>query len=98
MGIGYALTEHIQVENGQVTSRHMGELGLPKATETPEYVHLLFENPNPDGPFGAKGISEVATVPMTPAITNAIYNACGIRIRELPASPEKILEALKDGV
>ena len=55
------------------------------------------EDPEPLGPFGAKGISEVATVPMTPAVLNAIHNAVGVRIRRLPATPERVLEAMKRG-
>ncbi|HUW63536.1 MAG TPA: hypothetical protein VMW83_02385, partial [Spirochaetia bacterium] len=52
-------------------------------------------DPDPSGPFGAKGISEVATVPVTPAILNANYDATGVRIRTLPATPSKILAGLQ---
>ena len=51
--------------------------------------------PSPNGPLGAKGISEVATVPVTPAIINAIYDAVGVRITDLPATKERVLEGLK---
>ena len=94
MGMGYALSEHLDMKDGVVTTKHFGQLGLPKASDTPEYTHLIYENPNPDGPYGAKGISEVATVPMTSAIINAIYNACGVRVHDLPATPEKLLAAM----
>lgn len=58
---------------------------------------MLIEDPEPLGPYGAKGISEVATVPITPAILNAIYNAVGVRINRVPATPEVIREALRAG-
>ena len=95
MAIGYALTEHFAIKDGYLETKHIGALGLPKASDTPEYELLLIENPNPDGPFGAKGCSEVATVPMTAAVTNAIYDACGVRIYDLPATPDRILAGLK---
>jgi CO/xanthine dehydrogenase Mo-binding subunit len=94
--IGYALTESYPVVEGYPTKKFYGQLGIPKASETPAYDLILIENPNPDGPFGAKGCSEVATVPMTAAITNAIYDACGVRIRSLPAIPSAVLEGLAD--
>jgi CO/xanthine dehydrogenase Mo-binding subunit len=56
---------------------------------------LIIEDGNPGGPYGAKGISEVATVPVAPAIINAIYNAVGIRIFDLPATKDKILKAIE---
>lgn len=96
MGIGYALQEAFPSAEGVPAVLHYGKLGLPRAGETPEYEIALVEDPEPLGPFGAKGISEVATVPMTPAVLNAIYDAVGVRIRSLPATPEKILSALRE--
>ena len=84
-------------KNGCPTKRSYRELELPKAEDTPVYDLILIEDPEPTGPYGAKGISEVATVPMTPAILNAIYNAIGIRINRIPASPEVIREAIRTG-
>ena len=97
MGIGYALQESFPSENGVPVNLYYGKLGLPRAGETPSYEIALVEDPEPLGPFGAKGISEVATVPMTPAVLNAIHNAVGVRIRRLPATPERVLEAMKRG-
>jgi len=93
-GIGYALTENYPMEKGYPLKKYYGQLGIPKSTDTPDYELILIENPNPDGPYGAKGCSEVATVPMTPAVTNAIYDACGVRIYKLPATPDVILSGL----
>ncbi|MBQ2753192.1 MAG: molybdopterin-dependent oxidoreductase [Firmicutes bacterium] len=97
MGQGYALTEGYPSENGWPVKTLYKDLGLPKAEDTPDYDIILIEDPEPIGPYGAKGISEIATVPITPAILNAIYNAIGVRINKVPATPEVILEALKDG-
>jgi CO/xanthine dehydrogenase Mo-binding subunit/aerobic-type carbon monoxide dehydrogenase small subunit (CoxS/CutS family) len=96
MGIGYALSEAFPMEEGKPKVAYYGKLGLPTIEDTPAYEHLLLEDPEPQGPFGAKGVSEVATVPMTPAVLNAIYDALGIRIHSLPATPDKILKALAD--
>ncbi len=96
MGIGYALSESFPMEEGKPKVVHYGKLGLPTIADTPLYEHLLLEDPEPQGPYGAKGVSEVATVPMTPAVLNAIRDALGIRIDSLPATPDKILQALAD--
>jgi CO/xanthine dehydrogenase Mo-binding subunit len=96
MGIGYALSEEYPMKDGYPKVKFFHQLGLPTIGETPEYELVLVEDPEPGGPFGAKGISEVATVPITPAIINAIYNAVGVRIRSLPARPERIKTALPE--
>ena len=70
------------------------ELGVPTFLETPPIKVILIEDPEPSGPFGAKGISEVATVPMTPAVLNAICDATGVQLYSLPVRPEHILQAL----
>lgn len=95
MGTGYALTERYPSKEGLPLVKSFGQLGLPTIEQTPEYEFVLIEDPDPKGPYGAKGISEVATVPMTPAVLNAIYDAVGIRMREVPAIPEKIIAALE---
>ncbi|SDP72524.1 molybdopterin-dependent oxidoreductase [Desulforhopalus singaporensis] len=96
MGIGWALTEIFEVEQGMPKQQIYSKLGLPTIDETPLYNITLVENPEPEGPFGAKGISEVATVPMTPAVMNAVYNATGLRFMTLPITKEMIVEGLKD--
>lgn len=80
MGIGYALSEHVDM-----AALDYGHLGIPRIGSTPIYHIVFIEDPEPSGPYGAKGISEIGTIPMTTAITNAIYNAVGVRIRKLPA-------------
>lgn len=97
MGQGYALTEGYPTKNGYPVKTLYRQLGLPRAEDTPDYEIILIENPEPQGPFGAKGISEVATVPITPAILNAVSRAIGVRINKVPASPEVVREAIRTG-
>ena len=97
MGQGYALTEGHPTEKGYPVKKVYGQMGLPKASDTPRYRLILIEDPEEIGPYGAKGISEVATVPVTPAILNAVSRAIGMRINRVPASPEVILEAIRTG-
>lgn len=97
MGQGYALTEGYPTEKGYPVRKLYRDLGLPRAEDTPDYDLILIEDPEPIGPYGAKGVSEVATVPVTPAILNAIYNAIGVRINRIPATPTVILEAIRTG-
>lgn len=94
-GMGYALSEAYILEKGIPLTRTLKQLKIPTIMETPEIRSIIIEDPEPNGPFGAKGISEVATVPITPAILNAIYDASGVRIYHLPATPDKIRAGLK---
>lgn len=88
MGIGYALSEHVNMD-----FLDYGHLGIPRINTTPFYHIVFIEDPEPSGPFGAMGISEIGTIPMTTAITNAIYNATGVRICKLPYDPDLIKKA-----
>ena len=67
---------------------------MPLADLTPEVIPVLVEVPHPDGPMGAKGFAESPSLPTAPAILNAIYDAVGVRIHDLPADKKKILDAL----
>ena len=69
---------------------------IPTIGDIPEIETILIETDDPHGPFGAKGIGEPGLVPTAPAIANAIFNAVGIMVKELPITPEKILKALKE--
>ena len=66
------------------------------AKDVPNIETIVIETDDPSGPFGAKGIGEPGLVPTAPAIANAIYDAIGVRIKELPITPEKVLAALKE--
>ncbi len=96
MGQGYALSENYPLKEGRPPYQHVtfGRLGVPRSTDVPSVRVEIVEDPFPEGPYGAKGISEIATVPITPAVLNAIYNATGVRIRTLPVDPAVLQEKL----
>jgi len=98
MGIGYALMERIVSEEGKVLNCHLTDYIIPTFKDMPEVEVFIVESPEALGPFGAKGIGESTLLPTAPAIINAIYDAVGVRIYELPATPEKILEAIKKNI
>ncbi|WP_319584028.1 molybdopterin-dependent aldehyde oxidoreductase [uncultured Pseudodesulfovibrio sp.] len=92
-GIGLALTE--DYEDIKKHS-NMAGAGIPYIKDIPDDMEIIYvETPRPDGPFGASGVGEMPLTAPHAAIINAIYNACGARIRHLPAYPEKVLAALK---
>jgi aldehyde oxidoreductase len=91
MGLGYALME----EFVYTKTDSFAKLRIPRAKDMPELEVITVEVPRKKGPFGASGTAEYADVPTAPAIANAIYNACGVRVRELPITPEKIKQALQ---
>ncbi|RME51379.1 MAG: nicotinate dehydrogenase medium molybdopterin subunit [Caldilineae bacterium] len=95
MGLGYGLLEEMVLAEGEVKNPQFTDYMLPTILDVPAIELAIVEDPAPKGPFGAKGISEAALLPTAPAIINAIYDAVGVRIRDLPATPEKILAALK---
>jgi xanthine dehydrogenase molybdenum-binding subunit len=95
MGLGHALTENFIVENGQVVTDRLARYRIPSITHTPEITSLIVEHPTQDGPYGAKGVGEIVSIPTVPAITNAIYNAVGVRVDSLPVDQEKLLWEIK---
>lgn len=95
MGQGYALYEEVMVEGGEFLNPGFSTYILPTAMDAAEHETIIVEEPLETGPFGAKGIGEPPTSPVAPAIANAIYDAVGIRITELPITPEKLWTALK---
>lgn len=94
--IGWALYEHLQLEDGRISNGEFSDYTMPTADALPFLQSGIVESNDPNGPFGAKGASETAILPGAPAIANAIYHAVGVRIRDLPITPEKVLAALKD--
>lgn len=93
-GIGWALTEDMIMENGNVLNPNFRDYIMPGPLDLPPIQSILIEPIDPNGPFGAKGIGEPALNPAPAAVANAIYNAIGVRITSLPITPEKILKAL----
>jgi CO/xanthine dehydrogenase Mo-binding subunit/aerobic-type carbon monoxide dehydrogenase small subunit (CoxS/CutS family) len=94
MGLGNCLTEEFIVENGNVVTDHLARYRVPGIMLTPEITSIIVEHPTAEGPYGAKGVGEICSIPTTPAITNAIYNAVGVRIDKTPVDQELIARAL----
>jgi CO/xanthine dehydrogenase Mo-binding subunit/aerobic-type carbon monoxide dehydrogenase small subunit (CoxS/CutS family) len=92
MGVGYALTEKYTSEKGYNVTETQGELGLPMAHEAPEIINRTVEVPHPWGPLGVKGLAEAPSLATAPAITNAIFDATGVRIFNLPVDPSLLKE------
>lgn len=90
MGMGYTLWEDLPMVEGRYISTSLSDYLMPLAVDVPVTQVQAIEKPAPVGPFGAKGVGELACIPITPAITNAIYDAVGVRITKLPATPEKV--------
>ena len=95
-GIGWALMEDVQFENGEIVNPNFHDYKMLTIKDMPKISPILIESIDPNGPFGAKGLGEPAMVPTAPAIINAIYNAVGVRIKDLPATSEKIYQGLKE--
>jgi xanthine dehydrogenase molybdenum-binding subunit len=96
MGTGYALTEELQLDQGRVANGSFTDYKLLTAKDPVPVTPIIVETHDPAGPYGAKGIGEPGCVPSAPAIANAIYDAVGVRLTELPMTPERVLKALKD--
>jgi len=90
MGLGNALTEEFIMDNGYVVTDHLARYRIPGIMLTPEITSIIVEHPTAEGPYGAKGVGEICSIPTTPAITNAIYNAVGVRVDKLPVDQELI--------
>jgi CO/xanthine dehydrogenase Mo-binding subunit len=98
-GIGQAMFEEIAYDNGQLINPNLVDYVLPSLNDMPVVIDpIAVETPDPNGPFGAKGIGESALIPVAPAIANAIYDAVGVRIKDLPLKAEKIFLALASGI
>lgn len=94
MGMGFALME----EFVPGTTESMKDYHIPTCADMPEIIPIIVEAPEPTGPFGAKGVGEPALIPTAPAILNAVADALGVRIYELPANLERVLKAASVGV
>ncbi|MCD6396510.1 MAG: molybdopterin-dependent oxidoreductase [Spirochaetaceae bacterium] len=88
MGVGYALSENYKSKDGINITESLGELGLTTADEAPEIINRMVEVPHPWGPLGVKGLAEAPSLATAPAITNAIFDATGVRIFDLPVNKE----------
>jgi CO/xanthine dehydrogenase Mo-binding subunit len=96
MGIGQALVEDFLLHEGIVISDRLARYRTPSITFTPEITAFFVEHPTEDGPYGAKGVGEIVLIPTVPAITNAIYNAIGVRIDRIPVDQEQVLKLMRE--
>jgi CO/xanthine dehydrogenase Mo-binding subunit len=95
MGLGFALSERFLIEKGINLTDSLHKVRVPTADQTPEIVPVIVEVPHPFSPQGMKGFAEAPSLATAPAILNAIYDAVGVRIRDIPADKEKVRAALE---
>ncbi|MBI4255657.1 MAG: xanthine dehydrogenase family protein molybdopterin-binding subunit [Candidatus Rokubacteria bacterium] len=97
MGLGYALSERLVVEDGQIVTQTFMDYAILKAEDMPDIVVKLIETVDQEGPFGAKGLGESGVIPVAAAVRNAIKDAIGVHFSELPITPERVRAALETG-
>ena len=97
MCIGYALMEHYIQEQGRPWTTVMARYSAPRISHAPEIVSHIVEHETSEGPFGAKGVGELPSIPTSAAITNAIHRATGVRVRSLPVDQDELLRAVRAG-
>jgi CO/xanthine dehydrogenase Mo-binding subunit len=95
-GIGYGLSEELRVDEGRVVNVHFGDYKIPNVKDIPELKTLLLASESGPGPYNARGIGENPIGPVAPAIANAVADAVGARIRDLPITAEKVYRALTE--
>ncbi|MCF8038869.1 MAG: molybdopterin-dependent oxidoreductase, partial [Desulfohalobiaceae bacterium] len=97
MGLGEAMFEEVKFDKqGRVLNADLSEYKIATAVDMPKIKTIVVESNEPNGPFGAKEVGEGAIMPTIPAILNAVYDAIGVRIFELPLNPERVYAALKE--
>ena len=94
-GLGFALSERVDLDHGRYVQRTFKEHGLPLAGDVPKVEMIVMEHADPAGPYGAKGVAEPPVVPVAAAVANAVADAIGAPIDTLPITPEAVLDALE---
>ncbi|MFQ5913737.1 MAG: xanthine dehydrogenase family protein molybdopterin-binding subunit [Nitrospinota bacterium] len=94
-GLGQALLEEVRYEEGKILNPSFLYSGMPRASEVPQIDCVFADSKDPYGPFGAKGGGELGLTPVPAAVANAVWNACGVRVRSLPLTPEEVLKGLR---
>jgi CO/xanthine dehydrogenase Mo-binding subunit len=96
MALGSSLSEVMVFEHGQVVNASLADYKIPGMLDVPADVRaFLIEEPHPNAPFGAKGVGESGSFGPAPAIANALHDALGVRVREMPLLPERVLRAIR---
>ena len=97
MGIGHALTEEFIVEEGQIFTDSLSRYRMPSIHHVPEEIKVIIvEDPTAEGPYGGKGVGEISTMPVPPAIVNAVYNASGVRFHTIPIDQDWLAGEIKN--
>jgi CO/xanthine dehydrogenase Mo-binding subunit len=94
-GLGYALTEEHHLDEGRIVNNQFSTYIIPTPMDTPEIQSLIVEHEYEWGPYGAKGLGETPIIAVAPAVTAAIAQAAGVRLYEIPATPERVYAALQ---
>ena len=94
MGLGYALTEELQLKDGKIASKDLRSLGILRAKDVPEIECIFIEDKEPAGPYGAKGVGEIGLVPTAPAVASALFKFDGIRRTKLPMKDSPAAKAI----
>jgi CO/xanthine dehydrogenase Mo-binding subunit len=96
MGYGYAIMEDVNLKNGKMINDRFTNYIIPTSMDMPDVEKVIVEDPETTAPYGAKGIGEPVLVAVAPAILNAIYNAVGVRMTQIPVTPDRLLKAIKE--
>lgn len=96
MGTGFGTCEEMQVEAGTIRNPNFMDYRIPTSIDPPEIEVILVETIDPEGPYGAKGVGETGLIPTAAAIANAVWRATGVRVKDLPVTPEKVLRGLEE--
>jgi CO/xanthine dehydrogenase Mo-binding subunit len=97
MGVGYALMEHLMLDDGKVTTANFGDYKIPTIQDIPALKTSVLETPKGPGPYNSMPIGETSNCAVAAAIANAVEDAVGVRIKSLPVTSEKVFEALRQG-
>ena len=93
-GLGYGLTENLAIEGGQFLNGNFADYKIFTSKDMPEVIPIIVETDDPEGPYNAKGIGEPVLVPTAPAVATAIFDAIGVRVKDLPVTPARVFGAL----
>jgi 4-hydroxybenzoyl-CoA reductase subunit alpha len=96
MGLGQVVSEDMRYEKGQIMNANFFDYRIPYSVDTPEMDVTIIESNDEEGPYGAKEAGEGPIHPVLPSIGNAIFDAVGIRMTELPLTPEKVLAKIQE--
>jgi CO/xanthine dehydrogenase Mo-binding subunit len=96
MGLGYTLFEDLNLDKGKMRNNRFSKYLIPTSMDMIDIENIIIEDPESTAPYGAKGIGEPTTIPVGPAILNAIYDATGVRVTHLPVTPENLMKAIRE--